>query len=413
MQIAFVHVIILLFCVVCTHGIPVYSQNTLHRLEASIPEENQGDRIVLPITKLERTMDQRKSQFQAIREHHANLLLLQVDEQVENPSDIAIKFSTYSLWIGHLSIGTPAQTFDVVFDTGSSQLWINSKDCTSEGCTEHNRFAWKKSSTYQDANLNMDVTFGTGKISGPIIQETVTIGGVAIPDQYMGLITEESGEVFVDYDIDGILGLSFKSLSSLVAMGIDYKPLLEGIRDQDLSDPKISFYYNGDHSRITIGPVKEHEYYTGQMQYIDVSRETYWELEMMDVKIGGERQHVCGDISCRAIVDTGTTYLTGPPGDISNALKLVGSRSCDEIADVPSITYMLQDSHGTYEYTLDAEDFMVQESNECTPAVMALSVASGNGPIWILGDVFIEKFFTVFSRDNGEGVAQIGFALSK
>jgi hypothetical protein len=49
------------------------------------------------------------------------------------------------------------------------------------------------------------------------------------------------------------------------------------------------------------------------------------------------------------------------------------------------------------------------KNNTCKRAFMPLEVAPPRGPLWVLGDIFIRKFFTVFDRDE----KRIGIALRK
>ena len=55
-------------------------------------------------------------------------------------------------YYGEISIGTPPQKFTVIFDTGSSNLWVPSTNCTVGGvpCSSvHNTYDSSQSSTYK------------------------------------------------------------------------------------------------------------------------------------------------------------------------------------------------------------------------------------------------------------------------
>ena len=54
-------------------------------------------------------------------------------------------------YYGEVSVGNPGQTFKVVFDTGSSNLWVPSKECRlSIACYLHSTFDKTKSSSYKE-----------------------------------------------------------------------------------------------------------------------------------------------------------------------------------------------------------------------------------------------------------------------
>lgn len=71
-------------------------------------------------------------------------------------------------YYGPISIGTPAQNFTVVFDTGSSNLWVPSVNCTdfktSPACANHRRYDHSKSSTYEPDGQGMFLPYGSGTV---------------------------------------------------------------------------------------------------------------------------------------------------------------------------------------------------------------------------------------------------------
>lgn len=61
------------------------------------------------------------------------------------------------------------------------------------------------------------------------------------------------------------------------------------------------------------------KYYKGDFTYVPVTRQGYWQIQMDKINIGS--QTFCKG-SCPAIVDTGTSLLTGPTDEIKKLQKV-------------------------------------------------------------------------------------------
>lgn len=67
-----------------------------------------------------------------------------------------------TIFMGEIGIGQPLQEFDVLFDTGSSNLWVFDTSCTVSSCDGHNLFNQTQSTSFVDLHEELFLEYGTG-----------------------------------------------------------------------------------------------------------------------------------------------------------------------------------------------------------------------------------------------------------
>lgn len=71
-------------------------------------------------------------------------------------------------YFGEIELGTPGQRFTVIFDTGSSDLWVMGANCSSPACMNHRRFDSNISRTFERNGANFAIVYGTGQVAGHV-----------------------------------------------------------------------------------------------------------------------------------------------------------------------------------------------------------------------------------------------------
>ncbi|XP_039472484.1 pepsin A-like [Oreochromis aureus] len=305
-------------------------------------------------------------------------------------------------YYGVISIGNPPQSFKVIFDTGSSNLWVPSIYCNSAACNNHVKFDPGRSSTYRQNGSPLSITYGTGSMTGFLGYDTVTVGGLTVTNQIFGLSQTEAP--FMQYmQADGILGLAYPSLSASGATPVFDNMMNAGLIDQNL----FSVYLSSNNQRgsvVTFGGV-DTNHYSDSITWIPLSNELYWQITVDSVS--GNGQVVACNGGCQAIVDTGTSLIVGPQGDIDNINYWLGASSqngeymvsCNNIGQMPDVTFNINGQ----QFTLPASVYISPSQN-----YGCLTGFSGQGTnLWILGDVFLRQYYSIFNRgQNMVGLAK-------
>ena len=90
--------------------------------------------------------------------------------------DLPVKDYMNTQYFVEATIGTPPQTFTVIPDTGSSNLWVYSKQCGKYVCTKHNQFDHDSSTTYESDGSAFDISYGSGSVDGTVSYDTAALG---------------------------------------------------------------------------------------------------------------------------------------------------------------------------------------------------------------------------------------------
>jgi predicted nucleic-acid-binding Zn-ribbon protein len=113
-------------------------------------------------------------------------------------------------YYGQIAIGNPHQEFLVLFDTGSSNLWVPGSTC--KNCGAHNFYQSNDSTTYIANGTTFEIRYGTGSLKGYLSSDIVYVGNINDRVTF-GEATDEPGIVFKEAKFDGIFGLAFVSIS--------------------------------------------------------------------------------------------------------------------------------------------------------------------------------------------------------
>ncbi|CAA7264889.1 unnamed protein product [Cyclocybe aegerita] len=331
-----------------------------------------------------------------------------INEQVDNQA------VTYVASVG---VGSPATTYSLLIDTGSSNTWVGAGK------------AYVRTSTSTQTRNRVSVTYGSGSFSGTEFTDRVTLAaGLVIPQQSIGVASRSSG-----FDsVDGILGIGPVDLTegtlspatnSIVPTVTDNLFSQGTITNNEIGisfEPTTTLEaLNGE---LTWGGTDSSKF-TGSITFIPVTNTEpasfFWGINQ-SIRYGTSTNILS---TTAGIVDTGTTlillatdafnkYRTATGAVVDNTVGLLRITTA-QFANLQSLFFTT--GGRSFELTANAQIWprslntaIGGTANSVYIIVADLGSISGEGLDFINGYTFLERFYSVFDTANN----RVGFATT-
>ncbi|XP_047330203.1 aspartic proteinase A1-like [Impatiens glandulifera] len=422
-----------------------------------------------------------------------------LDSQTDGVS-VRLKNYENMQYYGEMSIGTPPQKFKVLFDTGSSNMWITSSKCYfSIACYFNSKYYASRSKTYKVNGTSAEKQYSSGLLIGHFSKDDVLVGGLTIKNQDFIEATKLPGFVFVFVKYDGIIGLGFQEISVGGVAPVWYNMMNQGL----IQNPVFSFWLNKNFKEeeggeLVFGGI-DPKHHKGDHTYVPVTHKGYWQvgklliyiflicmvvslitlcpaavITMINHEIGvkGVVNHKCKatlevygqnilnmliakvksekicslielcpvdgskpieksnnsrtpygiDVSpcntCEMIVvwmesqlkrnqtkNVILNYVNKLCDSLPRPINQLPSVNCLLISSLPNISFLI----GGRNFTLTSKEYILEyriDGDNCISGFNSIDVPPPDGPIWILGSMFMSRYHTVFDYEK----LKVGFA---
>jgi len=321
-----------------------------------------------------------------------------------------------SSYYGTVAIGTPAVSYNVVMDTGSSDLWVTSSKCEGN-CDGVNTFSSSQSTSFTNLSTPFEIKYGSGSAQGSLGKDVVQMAGFSVPNQVFALCDVVSSDL-LQSPVSGLIGLAWQSIASSGAEPLWQTLASSGAWDEPVMAFQITRFTNISQVRtlepggtFTMGTLNS-SLYTGDIDYVNLPSDgvNYWTLPLTTLTVQGNSITLPSGKDSYAAIDTGTTLIGGPQDTIAAIY-----------ASIPGSEPASGDYEGYYSYPCDTNVNVTMSfggrSWSVSSADFVMTKVSGNTciggffatestPAWIVGDTFLKNVYSVF-RYNPPSV---GFA---
>ncbi|KAG0323565.1 hypothetical protein BG000_002582 [Podila horticola] len=326
-------------------------------------------------------------------------------------------------YVASVGFGSPATDYNLIVDTGSSNTWVGAGKAYVPTSTSR-----KTADKVSEDNIRVE--YGSGSFSGAEYIDQVTIAsGLVVSQQSIGVASTSKGF----NNVDGILGLGPTDLTK-GTLSPDTGLVIPTVSDNLFSGGTIS----ANEFAISFEPITDSSgtqmngeiswggtdssKFTGVITFAPITSTSpasnYWGI---DASASYGNTMILSTTA--GIVDTGTTLLllatdafkkyqsaTGAVPDQATSLLSITS---DQFANLQPLFFEINGA--TFELTANAQIWprslntnIGGTAGNIYLIVQDIGTNSGSGLDFILGQAFIERFYTVYDTAN----ARVGIATT-
>ncbi|KAJ6264773.1 Barrierpepsin [Drechslerella dactyloides] len=380
-------------------------------LAALVRRDDETSKIIrVPFSK------ERAPILKPTKRDNSKTITQKLDNKANTPQDF--------LFYANISLGTPGQNLRLHIDTGSSDIWVETRKssiCAAKGsCTAGGTYDNTTSSSYDYVPSLFNISYVDGQFAiGDYARDTLQIGGVEVHDVQFGIAYEGTSQ-------EGIFGIGFESRQSGVGRGEkQYPGLISQMVDQKLINSRAYSIWlndlNADAGEILFGGIDTGKF-KAPLTTIPLSRRmgmdraTDFIISLRGISVSnanGDTQVLMNDSrTLPALLDTGASF-TYLPREIANQLNtLVGAEMRPEYKG-PAVNCNKRSLQGTVNFDfmgttirVDVRDFIINatdEPNENGDVLCYFGIIGvGDDSVLTLGDTFLRSAYVVYDLDNQE-----------
>ncbi|KAL1607515.1 hypothetical protein SLS59_002483 [Nothophoma quercina] len=329
-----------------------------------------------------------------------------------------------TLYFANATLGTPAQSFRLHIDTGSSDLWVNaasSKLCSERGnqCGDSGTYTANDSSTYEFVNNAFNISYVDGSgASGDYATDTFRFGGQTITDMQFGIgYTSSSPE--------GILGIGYTINEVQVnRFGLDeYPNLPQKLKDDGtINSVAYSLWLNdldASTGSILFGGV-DTDKFSGKLSTLPIIQESgvYAEfiIALTDMGIGSNKTSLFSNSNVAVLLDSGSSLMYLPDA-VATALYTQFNAQYDSTQGAAFVDCDLANQEGSLEFGFSGVTISVPYNELVITATVSrgqpvciLGIGPAGDSVSVLGDTFLRSAYVVYDLSNNEiSLAQTNF----